>query len=132
MFNIRHFEFKDTGPFYKAIVCSFNKKRKTTKLALARKCAILWSAQEKRKKQLQVSVPVAQLPSSADPIFYPAQSDPSPVVQPTSTPPESIKVTISALQAALSDLYYQREQLETTIRVLTNRLDTLLQQQQNE
>ena len=86
-----------------------SKREKAKKLALARKRASLWSAQEKRKKQLQVSIPVAQLPSSADQIFYPAQSDLSPVVQSTPSPPGAISTTISALQAALTDLYFQRE-----------------------
>ncbi len=100
------------------------KKEKAKKLALARKRAILWSAQERRKKQLQASVPVVQPSSLVEPIFYPAYSELP------NTP--SVPQTIPALQATISDLLHQQEQLEITIRVLTGRLDTLLQQAQQE
>lgn len=100
------------------------KKEKAKKLALARKRAILWSAQERRKKLLQASVPVVQPSSSVEPIFYPAYSE----LPNTASVPQ----TIPALQTTISDLLQQQEQLEITIRVLTRRLDTLLQQTQNE
>ena len=107
------------------------KKEKAKKLALARKRAILWSAQEQRKNQLQASAPVVQLPSSVEPVFYPAYSD-LPTNLSTSIPPVPLKETIPALQAPISDLVHQQEQLEITIHVLTRQLDTLLQIQQNE
>ena len=67
------------------------KREKAKKLALARKRAILWYAQEKHKKQLQVSAPVAQLPSLVDPVFYPAYSDFPPANFTASIPPVSTK-----------------------------------------
>lgn len=56
-----------------AIYAHLSTKEKQKELvALARKGAILWSTQDKRKRQLQASAPVAQLLTSVDPIFYPA------------------------------------------------------------
>ena len=105
------------------------KKEKQKKLALARKRAILWSSQEQRKKQLQATAPVLHLPSSVEPPFYPAYSDPPPELPPsltnTSIPDNT---TIAALQASISDLLEQREQLDITIRVLSRRLEALLAQ----
>ncbi len=109
-----------------------SKREKAKKLALARKWAILWSVQEKCKKQLQASALVAQLPPLVEPVFCPAYSDLPPLNFTTSIPPTPPRETISALQAIIADLLHQQEQLEITICVLTRRLDTLLQAQQNE
>ena len=108
---------------------NLSKKEKQSKLAQARKRAILWSSQEQRRKNLQAIAPVAQLSTATAPIFYPAASElssddllskPSPIKQNTPA------TTIAALQASISDLQEQREQLDITIRVLQNRLDYLL------
>ena len=97
------------------------KKEKQKKLALARKRVILWSSQEQHKRQLQATAPVSHLPSSVDPPFYPAYSDPPPSELPPSLANSSIpdNTTIAALQASITDLLEQREQLEITIRVLS-------------
>ncbi len=75
---------------------------------------------------------VSQIPSTVEPQFYPAHSDPPPIY--TSSPTSlTDNATIAALQASIADLLEQREQLEITIvRVLSHHLDALLAQKNNE
>ncbi len=106
-----------------------SKKEKQSKLAQARKRAILWSSQEQRRKNLQASAPVAQLSTLTAPIFYPAASELTSddiLTKPSPVKPNTPATTIAALQASLSDLLEQREQLDITIRVLQHRLEYLL------
>lgn len=109
---------------------NLSKKEKQSKLAQARKRAILWSSQEQRRKNLQATEPVAQLSTTTTtPIFYPAASELSNddlVSKPIPLKQNTPATTIAALQASISDLQEQREQLDITIRVLQHRLNYLL------
>ena len=110
---------------------NLSKKEKQKKLALARKRAVVWSAQEQRRKALRntaslvkSSTPITSpIPTEETDIFYPTISDQTPIEDPPVS--ESSDTTVAALQATLSDLLEQRRQLDITIQVLLRRLDSL-------
>ena len=100
-------------------------KDKKLKRNEARRRAILWSERELRKKQLQAQKQVETITlqeklSSTDSI-------PSEVQTIISRQPNS--GTVSSLQQTIRDLKVQRQELDTTIKVLTQYLNQLIANQ---
>ena len=97
------------------------KKEKRNKLTEARKRAIIWSERELRKRQLQTQNKVESI-SIRERKQLP-KSIPSEVETIISQPPN--EGTVSSLQQAIQDLQVQRQELDTTIKVLSNYLTQL-------
>ena len=100
------------------------KKEKQTKLNEARRRAILWSEREIRRRQLrtQAQIEAISLSASNNPVPQ-VLSQYSDVI----TPPSN-EDSVASLQKTIQDLTIQRQELDITIRVLTNHLNTLLNQ----
>ena len=100
------------------------KKEKQTKLNEARRRAILWSEREIRRRQLgtQAQIEAISLSASNNPVPQ-VLSQYSDVITPSSN-----ENTVVSLQKTIQDLTIQRQELDITIRVLTNHLNTLLSQ----
>ena len=109
---------------------NLTKREKKTKLAQARKRAILWSAQEQTRSAIQKSSSKAQPKSTkTGPSLMDTTSDNSTSnIQLFSTPiplkEDQIK-TIDAIKATLKDLHEQQRSINITIDVLTQRLNFL-------
>ena len=107
-----------------------SKKEKEKKLAQARKRAVQWSAQQQTRAALRKT---SSLKRSSTPTNLPLNID-------TSTSDHSVDLsfntpiplsdnrtnTIQAIQDTLKDLKAQREAIDTTIQVLNQRLQFLL------
>lgn len=124
--RIRHFEFKLILSLKEAIemFTHLTKREKQKKLALARKRAIIWSTKEQTKRALKKTTSSTTLTTS--PIvneFIP--SEPIPHINSSA----DIATTIRALEQSIDDLQIQRYNLDITISVLQQRLETLLQEQ---
>ena len=99
---------------------SLSKKEKQAKLIEARRRAILWSEREIRKRQLktQAQIEDISLSETTDPA-PPSLASYSEIVS-------SNENTVSSLQKTIQDLTIQRQELDITIKVLTNHLNHLL------
>ena len=98
-----------------------SKKEKKSKLIEARRRAILWSEREIRKKQLKAQARIETISlseASQTSSKYSRHSDPQ--VHPIT------EGTISSLQKTLKDLKIQRQELDITIKVLSNHINQLL------
>ena len=112
---------------------NLTKKEKQRKLAQARKGAVQWSAQQLTRTNLRKTTSSKRL------------STPTTLNQPTevvdqlmdlsiNTPiplSENQTNTIQAIKSTLKDLQDQREAIETTIQVLSTRLQYLLNEENN-
>ena len=104
---------------------NWSNKEKKTKRKEARRCAILWSEKELRRKHLQAQQRVEnitiqeQLPST--------NSVTSEVQSLISQQPNN--GTVSSLQQTIRDLQIQWQKFDTTIKVLTQYLDQLTAKQ---
>ena len=103
---------------------SLTKKEKQAKLNEARRRAILWSEREIRKQQLrtQAQIEVISLSETTDSV-PPVLSRYTDI-----TTPSLNENTVSSLQKTIKDLTIQRQELDITIKVLTNHLNQLLSQ----
>ena len=101
---------------------ALSKKEKQAKLIEARRRAILWSEREIRKRQLktQAQIEDISLSETTDPA-PPSLAHYSEIV-----PLPSNENTVSSLQKTIQDLTIQRQELDITIKVLTNHLNHLL------
>ena len=104
---------------------NLSNKEKKIKRTEARRRAILWCEKELRRKHLQTQQRVEtiaiqeQLPST--------NSIPSEVQSIISQQPNN--GTVSSLQQTIRDLQIQRQELDTTIKVLTQYLNQLIANQ---
>ena len=100
-----------------------SKKDKKQKRIEARKRAILWSEKELRKKQLRINqdrVNTLSINESPKPSSSSISSEVQSII--SQKPTES---TVSSLRQTIKDLKVQRQELDTTIRVLTNYMEQL-------
>ena len=101
-----------------------NNKEKKIKRTEARKRAILWSERELRRRQLQAQNKVETISISEK--KTPAKSIPPEVRNIISQTPN--EGTVSSLQQTIQDLQVQRQELDTTIKVLSNYLTQIKSQ----
>lgn len=97
------------------------KKEKKIKLSEARRRAILWSEREIRNKQLRAQAQIEVISLSATSESATTLSRHSDL---TNLPLNDN--TISSIQKTIQDLTIQRQELDITIKVLTNHLNHLL------
>ena len=105
-----------------------SKKEKEMKLAQARKRAVQWSAQQQTRAALRKT---SSLKRSSTPTNLPSNIDTSDhsIDLSFNTPiplSDNRTNTIQAIQDTLKDLKTQREAIDTTIQVLNQRLQFLL------
>ena len=101
------------------------KKELKARRTEARQRAILWSEREIRKKQLKTQARIQHISLSETPA-------PAPILprQPELISNQNInESTVSSLQRTIRDLTIQRQELDITIKVLTNHLNQLLSNQ---
>ena len=108
-------------------------KEKKSKRTEARRRAILWSERELRKKQLkqtQSRVETISISESENPPIHSSRhSDIYSLKSHTSSLPND--ATVSSLQKTLKDLKIQRQELDITIKVLTNHIQSLQNKKSN-
>ena len=97
------------------------KKEKKVKLIEARRRAILWSEREIRKRQLKAqakiqSISISETTESASIISRYSEISPQALSE----------TTVPSLQKMIEDLKIQRQELDITIKVLSNHLQQLL------
>ena len=96
-------------------------KEKKSKLSEARRRAILWSEKEIRKRQLKAQAKIETISISDNSESVTTLSRHSDLTnQPLN------ENTISSLQKTIQDLKIQRQELDITIKVLSNHLNNLL------
>ena len=99
----------------------YSKKEKKLKRIEARRRAILWSEQEIRKKQLKAQTRIENISISETPENSNRSSRSSDV-----TSQALSETTVSSLQKTIKELKTQRQELDITIKVLSNHLQQLL------
>ena len=101
------------------------KKEKKLKRIEARRRAILWSEQEIRKRQLktQSKIEAISISETLDTSSKPSRH--SEIVSQSLS-----ETTVSSLQKTISELKIQRDELDITIKVLSNHLQQLINQSQ--
>ena len=108
-------------------------KEKKSKRTEARRRAILWSERELRKKQLkqtQSRVETISISEPENPLIHSSRhSDIYSLKSHTSSLPND--ATVSSLQKTLKDLKIQRQELDITIKVLTNHIQSLQNKKSN-
>ena len=100
---------------------SLTKKEKKIKLSEARKRAILWSEKEIRKRQLKAQAKIETISISDNSESVASLSRHSDLT----TQPLN-ENTIASLQKTIQDLKIQRQELDITIKVLSNHLNSIL------
>ena len=98
-----------------------SKKEKKIKLIEARKRAILWSEREIWKKQLKAQSRIESI-SISDP-----STSSSLISRHSEASPQALsESTVASLQKTIKELKIQRQELDITIKVLSNHLQQLL------
>ena len=100
----------------------YTQKEKKLKRIEARRRAILWSEQEIRKKQLKAQFNIESISISEPPEISNRPPRPSDITSSQSLS----ETTVSSLQKTIQDLKIQRQELDITIKVLSNHLQQLL------
>ena len=100
---------------------NYLKKEKKIKLTEARRRAILWSEQEIQKKQLKAQFKIETISLSETSESATKVSRHSDLTTQTIN-----KTTVSSLQKTIRDHKIQRQELDITIKVLSNYLNKLL------
>ena len=112
---------------------NLTKKEKQKRLAQARKRAVQWSAQQLTRTNLRktTSLKRSSTPTNLD---QPTEVDDQSMDLSINTPiplAENRISTIQAIKSTLKDLQDQKEAIETTIQVLSNRLQYLSNEDNN-
>ena len=108
---------------------NLSKKEKQKKLAQARKRAVQWSAQQQVRTTLRKT---ASLKKSSTPTTQSIPTSHQPMDLSFNTPiqlEDNRTSTTQAIRETLKDLQDQREAIDITIKVLTQRLKFLLEQE---